>query len=149
MTSPGTRSTGQCLGSQSSLAGRCFSLALTLSPSKLLLQKKQDQAPLWLPGGAGRRGLGMGGGGCSVRPHLFFTPLILLLPAAPHTKPQSLIPKVGRRGASFTQLPHSGPPRPALQLAQASRLALSSQSPSTLVWKLPKVSTWKILVAFV
>lgn len=90
-----------------------------------------------------------GGGGGSVRPHLFFTPLILLLPAAPHTKPQSLIPKVGRRGASFTQLPHSGPPRPALQLAQASRLALSSQSPSTLVWKLPKVSTWKILVAFV
>lgn len=71
----------------------------------------------------------MGWGGCSVHPHLFFTPLILLLPAAPHTKPQSLIPKVGRRGASFTQLPHSGPPMPALQLAQASRVGSQLSEP--------------------
>lgn len=71
VTSPGTRSTGQCLGSQSSLAGRCFNLALALSASKLLLQKKLGQAPLWLPGRAGRRGLGMGGGG-ALCTHIYF-----------------------------------------------------------------------------
>lgn len=64
-----------------------------------------------------------------MHPHLFSTPLILLLLAAPHTKPQSLIPKVGRRGASFTQLPHSGPPMPALQLAQASRVGSRAPQP--------------------
>lgn len=116
------------------LAERCFSLA---SPLPLLSRppscysRKSPTRHLsgsWLPGRAGRRGLGMGGG-CYVRPHLFSTPLILLLPAAPHTKPQSLIPKVGRRGASFTQLPHSGPPMPALQLAQASRVGFRAPQP--------------------
>lgn len=123
---------------------RCFSLALNFSASKL--QKKPGQTPIWLPGGAGRRGLGMGGG-YSVRPHLFSTPLILLLPAAPHTKPQSLIPKVGRRGG---QLYSAAPFRasyvcPSAGSGQQGWLS----SPSALVWKLAKVSTWEIPVAFV
>lgn len=131
VTNPGTRSPGQCLGSQSSLAGRCFSPALALSASKLLLQKKPHQTPLWLlaPWQSREKGPWNGGGGCYVHPHLFSTPLILLLPAAPHTKPQSLILKVGRRGASFPQLPHSGPPMPALQLAQASRADFQAPQP--------------------
>lgn len=60
MTSPGTRSTG--LGSQSSLAGRCFSLVLTLLASELLLQKMPIQIPLWFPGREGALEWGRGGG---------------------------------------------------------------------------------------
>lgn len=81
------------------------------------------------------RGLGTWGGGalcaCVSGPYLFSPPLILVLPAAPHTKPHSPNPQGGERGASFTQLPYSGPPIPALQLAQASSVGPSGPQPCT------------------
>lgn len=78
MTNSGTRSAGQCLGSLASLAERCFSLALTLaldlSASKLLLQKKPHQAPLWLlaPWQSREKGPWNGGWGGAMCTHIYF-----------------------------------------------------------------------------
>lgn len=79
-----------------------------------------------------------------ISPHLFSTPLILVLPAAPHTKPQSPNPQGGEKGG---QLYSAAPLRASYGVPSAG----SDQrgwpwSPSVLVWK---VSTWKVLVASV
>lgn len=102
----------------------------------------------WAPSGSlagpGGGGLGARRGGalcaCVSGPYLFSPLLILVPPAAPHTKPHSPNPQGAGRGASFTQLPCSGPRSPALQLHEPALLALV---PPSLRRPLPEVGPGK------
>lgn len=100
--------------SPSPLTGGCHSLVLMPPHPKLLHLEKPDQAILRLPGRAwrgvgGALEPGGGGGGARARcacvsgPYLFSPLLILVPPAAPHTKPHSPNPQgVGKGGQLYS-----------------------------------------------
>lgn len=73
---------------------------------------------------------------CVSAPYLFSRPLILVPPAAPHTKPHSPNPQgVGKGG----QL-HSSAPWGPMTLLHPCVMA---PAPPALLWTRPAVSTWK------